>query len=357
MAHTIVKPEKLAATAVGFLEGDVVVPNMFLKEGVDDFKGARDDAVNVKIPGVLPSREYGWRNDRSSAIQFDEYAERKIQVTFGGNLYSAVGLTDEQKDFDLDSWADLLEPQARAVGRGLEGRAVATLEDAPYAVTIGIADATLLSGAGSKLSQGIVEARRVLNRFRVPAGETRWLLVGSDFEAALQNDESFNKADSVGDANADSALLDAMIKRWKGFTIVQSDEIEPTAAYAFVTSAFIFLSAAPSVPDSVPFGATTAYKDIAVRWVRDYDPTHMQDRSVVNTYWGFRRVEDPLVRIDAQHNEHVSEYEHFVRGVKLDLEATSSVYPDGNNSEKENELVTFTKVGTEASDSSWSSAA
>jgi len=358
MAHTVVKPQKLAATAIGVLESEIVVPQMFLKEGIDQFRGAEDDTVNVKVPGVLPSREYGWRNDRSQPIQTDEYAERKIQVTFGGNLYSAVTLIDEQKDMDIEGWAKLLDPQARAVGRGLEGRAVSTLENADYQVVIGAADTDLPGPSGtSTLTRSIVEARRVLKRFKVPAGETRWLLVGSDFEAALQNDPEFNKASNVGDSVAESALLEATINRWKGFTIVSSDEIDPEAAYAFVTSAFIFLSAAPSVPDSVPFGATTAYKDIAMRWVRDYDPMYMRDRSVVNTYWGFRSVVDPLIRIDASHNEHISEYEHFVRGVKIDLEATDSVYPDGNDSEKAHELVTFTGVGTEASDSSWSSAA
>ena len=35
-----------------------------------------------------------------------------------------------------------------------------------------------------------------------------------------------------------------------------------------------------------------------LRWVRDYDSEFMQDRSVVNTYAGFRAVEDVLVGWD-----------------------------------------------------------
>jgi hypothetical protein len=77
----------------------------------------------------------------------------------------------------------------------------------------------------------------------------------------------------------------------------------------------------------VPFGATQSFEGIAMRWVRDYDPTYMQDRSVVNTYAGFRSVTDVLVGWDEQKNsEKVSDKEHFVRGIKLTLDGASQ-YP------------------------------
>src|SRR5699024_3174676 len=185
-------------------------------------------------------------------IETDTYSERKISVSFGGNVLSAVHLTDEQYEFDFASgWGKLLGAQTRAVGRGLEGRAVKTQESAPYEVTISAADR-------GGISQAMVEARRVLNRFNVPGG-TRYLLVGSDFDAQMQNEEKFNLALNVGDANANTALREASIGRWKGFTIITSNEIDPSAAYAFVPSAYVFLNAAPVVPTSSPFGATASY--------------------------------------------------------------------------------------------------
>src|SRR5690606_33688143 len=124
--HDNVKAQKLSLAAVKLLERQVKVPNLFTKKGVDEFKGAEDDTLNMTVPGVLPFREYAWRNDRSQPLQLDTYSERKISVTFGGNVYSAVELTDEQKEFDLDGWSKLLAAQTRAVGRGLEHRAVTT---------------------------------------------------------------------------------------------------------------------------------------------------------------------------------------------------------------------------------------
>lgn len=316
--HQVVKPQKLAATAVGMLEQELIVPNLFRKEGIDNFKGAEDDTVSVKVEGVLPFREYAWRNDRTTGIQFDVYAERKIAVTFGGNVYSAVKLTDEQNDFDLASWSTLIRPQVKAVSRGIQRKCVTALTSQAYAVTIG--------DAAENLRGALIEARRVLNAFHVPDG-ARYLLVGSNFESALLNDDKMNLAQNVGDGAAESALRTATLGQRFGFSIVVDQTIPADAAYAFADSAFILLTGAPSVPQSVPFGATQSFEGIAARWVRDYDSERMSDRSVVNTYVGTRSVKDVLVGWnDTTKTEVVSTSEHFVRGIKLVLDGLSD-YP------------------------------
>jgi len=334
--HIVVKPEKIAAQAVGMLEQELLIPNLFKKEGLDQFKGAEDDTYSVKVEGVLPFHDFGWRtgeqksNSTTTAPQgtptvrntviFDEYKERKIPVTFQGNVYSAVEATDEQLDFDTDGWGKFNRPQVKAVARGLGRRAVNVLKDQAYSVTIGNAE--------QNLRGAIVEARRVLNAFNVPDGQ-RYLLVGTDFESALLNDKDLNLAQNVGDGEAESALLNAKISRRFGFTIVVDQTIPSDAAYAFADSAFIFLNAAPKVPSSI-LGATTAFEGVALRWVRDYDSASMKERNVVNTYAGFRSVTDVLVGWnDATNSEFVSAGEHFVRGIKLTLDGASDYPADG----------------------------
>ncbi|PSL04128.1 hypothetical protein CLV30_106133 [Haloactinopolyspora alba] len=319
MAHTVVKPEKLADHAVGVLAGEVVVPNLMVKKGIEDYKGAKDDTLNFKVKGTLPFREYGWRNDRSTAIQFDEYAETKVSVTFGGNIYQGVAVTDEQAEMDFQSYTGLINPQAEAVGRGLESKAVSHLEAAPYEVVIPV---TVGSEHGA-----FVEARRALNLLRAPA-EQRIMLVGSSFEANLLNNDKFNRADSVGESAANTALRSATIRNWMGFTVITSQEIDPDSAYAFVQSANVCLTAAPSVPSSVPFGASASYGGFAMRWLRDYDTVHQQDRSVVNTWYGFQYTKDILVGPHATAGQKpLQTGEHFLRGVKLGVGATAK-YPD-----------------------------
>ncbi|WJN62553.1 major head protein [Streptomyces phage phiScoe1] len=342
--HDVIKPEKIAATAAVALEESLVVPAVFQREGIDQFKGAKGDAINIKVEGVLPYRTYGWRNDRSTELKFDTYAEKTVQVTFGDDVYSGVQLTDEQNDFDLNGWAKLMAKQTEAVGKGLEYEAVDYLLKAPYGVTLG-GDVTV---GGSKRSyrKTLIRAREVLNKFRVPK-EGRTLLVGSGWENELLSDPDLNLASNVGDAEAVSALKEATLGRRYGFNIVTSDELPADFAVAMVSSAFIFATGAPSVPQSVPFGAAASYNGVALRWIRDYDATRLTDRSIVNTYKGFRIVEDFLVGRDSQTPSQgfVSEHQHFVRAIKLDLDATADVLPDPDGPDaKQKELAAITGI-------------
>lgn len=345
--HMIVKPEKIAAAAAVILEKKLVVPAIFQREGIDQFKGANDDTINVVVEGVVPWRVYGWRNDRSEPIQFDQYAERKIAVSFGGDMYSALKLTDEQHDFDLFGWGKLMRKQTEAIAKGLEAKALETLMDAPYAVTLG-ADSSV--GMRSHL----IRARRTLNALHAPTSG-RTLLVGTDWEQALLEDEKLNLAQNVGEAEAVSALREATIGRRYGFNVVVAQELPADTAFALTESAFIFLTGAPSVPQSVPFGATAAHEGVALRWIRDYDSTYLQDRSVVNTYWGYRHVPDPLLGMTSTGQAYVSKHQHFVRAIKLVLDGEDSLpdpvagRPDeGFSAEVDEELANITGIKVDA---------
>ena len=319
MAHNVVKPEVLASTAAQLVAAQLTIPNLFTKRGVEDFRGAKDDTLTVPVKGVLPHRKYGWRNDRTNPIVLDEYTERSIAVTFGDNYYSGSPLTDEQRDFDTTAHSGpvevrALEAQAEAVATGIQYDAVSTVENGTYEVELVLANET-----AAEINRVLVEARRVLDRFHAPK-QGRVLVVGSDIDAAIQRADLFNIASNVGDASARSALQEAVIGRWKEFTIITATEIEPDTAYVITPGGFVFLNAAPAVPNSVGFGATSSHEGIALRVMKDYDPMHFSDRLVTNTYAGFRQVEDPLLVVDkSTGNASVTDEEYFVRGLKISM--------------------------------------
>lgn len=341
--HTVVKPEKIAAVAAVALEQALVVPAVFQREGIDEYKGAKDDTINVVVEGLLPYRTYGWRNDRSTEIQFDTYTERKIALTFGGDIYSAVALTDEQHDFDLNGWAKLANKQTEAIGRGLEDQATNYLRTAPYRVTLGVPANT--TSALDNLRKGLIRARATMNKMRTPT-DGRVMLLGTDWESALLNDDKLGFGQEMGAGDAGSALRDATIGRRYGFDFVVAPELDPTTAVAMTRSAFIFATGAPTVPQSAPFGATASYNGVALRWLRDYDMTRTTDRSLFNTYKGFRHVSDLLVGKDAvTGNAFVSANEHFVRAIKLTLGGVDVLPdPDGPNL-AEKEFFQITGIG------------
>lgn len=344
--HVVVKAEKIVQTAAVALAENLVLPAVFQREGIDQFKGAKDDTINITVPGVLPFRTYGWRNDRTTELQFDSYSERKYPITFGDDIYSGVKLTDEQSTMDIDGWAKLVTAQTDAVGRGLEFEAADYVKTAPIPVTLGVADTALRAG--------LIRARATLNSLRAPGRRT--LIVGTDWESALLNDDNLNLAQNVGEGEAVSSLREATLGRRYGFDIVVSQELAPDIAIAMVDSAFIFTTAAPAVPASASFGATAAYDGIALRWVKDFEIKLLQELSVINAYKGFRHIVDPLLGVDQVTGQaSVSTYEHFVRAIKLDLNGADSL-PNGSTGRtgenalftaaRDNELATITGIGT-----------
>lgn len=281
--HQKIKPQHVADTYVGLIYDELLLTNLITPGSFDGFKGYEDDTVNVKVPGLLPARSYAFRNDRNNdGIQFDQYSENTVPLTFtAGRIYSAVRVTDEQNDFDQTTVDYLAPVQARAVARGMENDTANTMRNADYEVVVG--------GAENDIYKALVEARKLLNKFRVQG--VRNLVVGSDFEAALLLDKRFTAAISSGE-QAGSIMRTGNIGNWVGFNIFVSDVIAPDEAIAFTDSSFAFAVAAPYVPASVPFGATAASDGYALRWLRDYDLRYVVDRSLVDCFFGSRQIKD-----------------------------------------------------------------
>ena len=342
--HTKIKPEKLAATAAELMERELVVPKLFARKGIEEFKGAKDDTINVRVPGILPARDYEWRNNRAQPLLFDEYRERKLAVRFGGNAYSATMLTDEQREMDFMGWTqDILPAQSRAVARKLEYGAIKALKDGKYSVTI--AAEGRARGLQGNVLNAIIEARHALNRMGASKVK-RTLLVGSDWDTILQGDGAL-LAGNVGNTIAESAFADALIGRIKGFDIVVSEDIAPDEAYALTGDSFVFLNAAPGVPDSAVAGASMLSQDgIAMRWLRDYDPQYQVERSTVNTWYGYQQVLDPVIYVNDQGQEVVSDDEYNIRSVKLTLGPITDTkyFPEGSDKAKVAKGLGLTKT-------------
>lgn len=317
--HVVVKPQVIAKTGIGLLQNELTLAKLVSVKGVDEFKGTLNDTLTEVIPGLLPARSYDFRNDRSLPIEYDVYKEATVSVNFGGRRYSAVKITDEQKDFDLKGdFGRVLNAQTQAVATELNQMASDAITRAAYKYVIG--------GAEADLRGALIEARRVLNALRVPA-EQRYLVVGGDFEAAMLNDEKITSAKQSGDNVAEGALREAIVGRLFGFTVVLDQSVPVGEAYAFVPSAFFLRTAAPSIPQGAPFGATTSYDGFAMRWLMDYDTDYLTDRSVVDVWAGTAVAEDFLypTRVEPSKPFDPSALKkYFLRGVKLTLGGTST---------------------------------
>lgn len=300
MANTFLKAEKIAATALGLLQREIVLPGLVWRDAGGSFRGAAGDTITMRVPARATARTRPLRQDRptdgSGIIQMDTLAETAVDVTLDEAVYNAVPITDEELTLDITEFGSrVLSPQVRAVAEGLENKLADEMTGATYATT--------LSVDTSDPYNTFVDARKALNDADVPVGQ-RVAVVGSAIEAAILKSKHLKHADTAG---SDSALRDAEIGRFAGLpTIYTSNALPEDFGVIFHRSAFVLNIQAPAIPEGVTYGSSQSYQGLAMRWIRDYDFLNVQDRSLVDSYVGTNIV------ADGPNGE-------FVRAVKLTL--------------------------------------
>ncbi len=288
MAHVFLKAEKIVSQGLGMLQRELVLPRLVTRYNAADFVGAKNDTVTVKIPSILRGREYEWRT-RSAPIEYDELEELSIPLTLNKHVYSAIQVTDEQMTLDIASWGvQVATPQIRAVSEVTEGYIATAMEGADYRHEVDWIQGDPDSEVERSFYQAAVRARKHLNDENVPA-DGRVILLGSNAEEAALNSSHLIKAN---EADSDSTLRDAIIGRIAGFTVISSNSVDPDFAVAFHPTAFAFANLAPVVPSGVSAGAVASYDGFAMRWIRDYDPDYLRDRSVYSAFAAAMSIED-----------------------------------------------------------------
>lgn len=263
---------KIAATALGLLLPDMVLARTVNRDFEADFGGGVGNVVNVKRPLALTanSRNYG----ATDAITVTTITEPAVQpVTIAKQIYSAVSVTDEDLNMEIEDFGrQVLLPQTTSVA---------------YAIEKAVAD-EISSIAGSGISWGsdyvaaFTEARKALRNMGVPATGLV-AAVGTDVAAQLLKSDLLRKADAAGTTDA---LREATLGRLMGFEVIESNMLPAGAGYFYHRDAFTLVLRAPRVPEGVPFGQSVAANGFALRWIRDYDPTVLADRSIVSTFIG-----------------------------------------------------------------------
>ena len=300
MTNEFLKPEVIAATALGLLERDIVLPGLVWRDAADTWDGARDDTVSLRVPARTKARRRALREE--GRIVADKLRETKVDVSLKHQVYSAVNVTDAQLTLDItDFGASVLAPQVRAVAVDIEDQVAEAMTAAPYETTLTL--------DLRKPEDTFVDARRALNVENVPVGD-RVAVVGADVEAVVLKSDGLTKVDQSGD---NTALRDAMIGRLRSFPVYLSNAIDPGVAYVFHRTAFALALRAPIVPDGATFGQSQTYADLAMTWLRDYNADYLHDRSVVHSFTGVNHVTDP------PKDDPTADPTKFVRAVKIEM--------------------------------------
>lgn len=326
--HLKVKPKVLAEGAVEALQDRLAISNTVTKRSdAKTFYRSEGDTITHRVKGTLPVRQYAPRNDRSKPIVTDTYSETTVDVKISQERpYSAIKLTDEQKDWDYqDGWGDITEAQIDTLGEYLENGTLNQILSAPYERHVLVQDDAAGKTAAKEANQDIffnavVEAKMALKLMRTP-NEKLYALVGVGMATELIQSNKLVKNQGTGD----SALSSDVIGTLAGVDFIMSTHVPSDQAILYASSGFLTFTGAPSIPQSVPFGATASANGWALRWLMDYDTGFLTDRSVFDTYAGHAYTRDHIAVFNGESQHIVSDEEFFVRGVKLGMKSGGSL--------------------------------
>jgi hypothetical protein len=307
------KPEKIVEFFLAMVGRELLGPDLITRVSEDFFKGAQNDTVSMKVGNLRAvARDYEFRTRTAPIVMDDIEGGDTIPITLDRHVYSATALTDEQLTLDNIEFAtDVLSPQVEAVVGNYETKVVAAFRAAQAASTV---TATLDTDPHLVAT----EARRLMNGHKVAPYGGRVFLVGSDVEAAWLTSDRLSTQELSGGVS--DAVRDAYIGRLAGAPVITHPELNPNEAYYFHKSSYVVGSVAPVAPRGAVVSAKASRNGYAARWLMDYDPNFLRDRSVVSSFIGINEILD-----ERDANGDIVASPDNVRIVPITLTGTGSV--------------------------------
>lgn len=294
MANEMIKAEHVVDAAELALHREIVLPALTWTElGREDFVGAKNDTVTLRLPGQATATI---RNLRATDdVVFGELEEVPVDVTLSKDVSVDLNATQAELTLDIIPFSKrFVDPAIVGLAEGVESVIGTALDGANPADTIS------WDGSAGGVKAALIAASTKFNQLNVPRAK-RSCLVGSDaygeFLDYASGIPNFN-----GSGTADTALLEATIARLFGFNIVTSNAIDSEAVWAMSPYAIAFTAFGPEIPAGAIDGDSGSVDGIGYSVIFDYDPVKRKDRMSIQSYVGATSVELPTGVGDATEN-------------------------------------------------------
>jgi hypothetical protein len=261
----------IAGMAVALLTRQMVLPATVSMVDGGDFSGGNGDTVTIRVPQPTTAREQANPGD---TITYDTLTEVPVDVTLK-HFYHATRITDESLTYELVDFArQITLPQVEAVASKAEDQIASVINARAADITI--------AADGSDIDAAVLEARTTLRRNKVPLTDL-YLAVSPEVSEFLLAQDHMKDVSAAG---TPSALRDAIVGRYRGFTVVESAGLDAGEAAAYHRSGIAWGNLRPATPRGANDTATHTAGGVTLRQIFDYDPDVLSDRSVVSTFAG-----------------------------------------------------------------------
>lgn len=281
MANVTIQAEAVVDAAALSLQRAIVLPSRMWSDLTrDDFVGAKNDTVTLRLPAVV---EATIRDLRSTAdVTFGNITETSVPVTLDKQVIVPLGASLVEQDLDLVPFAQrFVRPAIEGLARGVENVVAAELDAATPLTTVS------WNGTAGGVKATLIGAGTAFNAKNVPTGR-RTCVVGVNAYGEFVDYASTIPSPS---GIAPGAYLDAFINRLFGFDIIWSNAIDPDAVYAMSPYAIAYTAFGPKIPAGAVAGASGSQDGIGYSIIQDYDPVKQVDRLAVTSFVGATSVE------------------------------------------------------------------
>lgn len=178
---------------------------------------------------------------------------------------------------------------AHTFGGGSSPDIAVTTTTAGAAGSIGSVEVPTWDGtAANDPALGLIDGWEYLTENKVPNNSNRFLVMGARFAGNLLRSERVSRVDAAG---TDTALRRAAFQPIYGWQPYESLAIPSATAYGFTREAVALATATPRNPRGASASETVNSDGVMMRWLSDYDPSYLQDRSIVSVISGGKLVD------------------------------------------------------------------
>ncbi len=261
----------IAALSVALLRRQLVLAATVSTVDGGEFTGGNGDTITVRVPQPATARE---QTNPGDTITWDDLNEVPVALRVK-HLYHATRISDQALTMTLRNFGQQITlPQVVAVATKAEDQVAAVINARSADINV--------SADGSDVDAAVLEARTTLSRNLVPPGD-RFLAVSPEFGEFLL---ASGKLTDVSQSGSDSALREAVIGRYRGFTVVESAGLDAGEAAAYHRSGITWGNVRPATPQGAAVTAAHTEGGINMRQIFHYNPLILSDQSVVSTFAG-----------------------------------------------------------------------